>query len=265
MEPFNFNRHRQCHTEGLHILTIGSATIHASSNQLDYDGFALVINLSGFSYGSGQLVEGLRGGEALVPSFIKGFPKAKQVDPPELTIEWKDGGAPALTKADWTRLVKDLGRIKGKVLIHCMGGHGRTGTALCVLLAIVNGPGKDHVKWLRKHYCEKVVESKAQFDYLREFGITSTCEPRPLIVHQSSFDFTKSSFNPTQESYNLTKAPAKIGFDSHESFCPMYKCILCCRSRIAAYFYQTFADMSGFCWECHQLAHKTNPDTIQSA
>lgn len=259
----------KCHKEGQLILNLGSATIHASGNTHDYTGYSLIINISNYSYTDGEVAYGVHGAAKMMQGFIGALP-APKAGIPELVITWPDGNVPALTKSDWGRLIDDLSRVQGKVLVHCMGGHGRTGTALAVLLALSGALKKDPVKWLRKNYCEKVVETKAQFDYLKSLGIQTSCEveKRPLPVTQY-YDGNAHWFrnNWKQEEYNLTK-PSTTNvppIDDTKELQQIYTCILCCRKHIAASFYQTFMDGTGFCWQCHQLTHKTNPDTIQSA
>ncbi len=59
-----------------------------------------------------------------------------------------------------------------KVHIGCIGGHGRTGTVLAALVAYMTGE-KDAITYVRKHYCEKAVESDSQIAFLnKNFGIT---------------------------------------------------------------------------------------------
>lgn len=253
---------KKCHTEGQHILTIGQCTIHASSNRHDYQGYKLIINASGYSYGERHIATLLRGANTLVRNFYAALPAKKVTDPPELSLDWPDGGVPDLTKPDWYRLIDDLRKIEGKVLVHCMGGHGRTGTALVILLALSKAITKDPVKWLRTCYCDKVVESEAQFKYIKNMGIHTNCEPRP-ITH-TVYQWSPNSF--IQEQYNLTKSDHKTetSVDAQGGLEPLYHCILCHRKHKSADFYQTFMDMTGFCWTCHHLTMKTNPD-IQSA
>jgi len=79
-----------------------------------------------------------------------------------------------------------------KVHIGCIGGHGRTGTVLAALVATMTGE-LDAINYVRKHYCEKAVESKAQVDFLvKNFGITSAPaakEIHPPRVHGSTSDY----------------------------------------------------------------------------
>lgn len=100
-----------------------------------------------------------------------------------ICIDWPDMQAPQLDKGFWEALAQDLGGITGKAAIFCMGGHGRTGTALSALAqvteyapAITNG---DVVRWLRSVYCDHAVETEDQVRYLeRVLGVTTTTPPR---------------------------------------------------------------------------------------
>jgi hypothetical protein len=59
-----------------------------------------------------------------------------------------------------------------KVHVGCIGGHGRTGTVLSALVAVMMG-NKDSTAYVRKNYCEKAVESHDQIEFLhKHFGIT---------------------------------------------------------------------------------------------
>jgi len=156
-----------------------------------------------------------------------------------------------------------LSHLQGRVLVHCMGGHGRTGTALAILLGLSGAMKKDPVAWLRKHYCEEAVETKKQIEYIQSLGVNTTSLASRIPI--MSFDSTKFGHIPytwSQEQYDLTKKPALAQETSIGE--PVYQCILCHRKKTGFHFYQTFLDMTGFCWSCHQLTERTNPD-IQSA
>jgi protein-tyrosine phosphatase len=60
------------------------------------------------------------------------------------------------------RAVLERARAGESVEIGCVGGHGRTGTALA-WLAFLTGPhAADAVAWVRAHYCPRAVETAAQ-------------------------------------------------------------------------------------------------------
>lgn len=69
---------------------------------------------------------------------------------------------------DWT-----IEQMKAEKRVHvgCIGGHGRTGLFLAVLVHRITGQA-DATQWLRDNYCKKAVESKAQVNWLhKHYGI----------------------------------------------------------------------------------------------
>lgn len=91
---------------------------------------------------------------------------------------------------DWTCNQLQAGK---KVHAGCMGGHGRTGTFLAAVVAQMAGM-KDAIQYVRKHYCEKAVETNTQIKFLmKEFGVSSVGESKKLQViggKSSSWDKT---------------------------------------------------------------------------
>src|SRR5262245_23912762 len=95
--------------------------------------------------------------------------------PPTINIYWPDYEAPAMGKKWWLELTKGLLELAQKekptdMVVFCMGGHGRTGTALSILAALtgVVGKGGDPVAYVRSKHCEKAVESTIQINYIKE-------------------------------------------------------------------------------------------------
>jgi len=91
------------------------------------------------------------------------------LEPEELCLDIEDREAPRLSPKFWYAL-RDL-IVKHrytKIIPCCFGGHGRTGTVACCLLVAfgVAGSAESAVKLVRKTYCERAVESKAQIDYI---------------------------------------------------------------------------------------------------
>lgn len=87
---------------------------------------------------------------------------------PNIWIRWPDFGIVPFKKDWWENLVRYISTLEGAVLIYCVGGHGRTGTAASII-ATLGGlvpEDADPVEWLRKAYCSHVVESDQQLDYI---------------------------------------------------------------------------------------------------
>lgn len=105
---------------------------------------------------------------------------------PSISIDWPDYGVPDLTKEDWVNLVKEIRELKKDVIVYCMGGHGRTGTMLCILATMMNAiPGKgDIVKEVRRRYCIEAVESKAQVLYIKAISGANVSETYGDILRE---------------------------------------------------------------------------------
>jgi hypothetical protein len=91
--------------------------------------------------------------------------------PDVLRIQWDDMGVPPLPFTFWKELWSLLPN--GRTVICCMGGHGRTGTALAALLMAADSTvGADKARDLihRKH-CENAIESSSQERYLQDLEI----------------------------------------------------------------------------------------------
>ena len=86
-------------------------------------------------------------------------------------VPWDDGGAPwNLRQIFWIELVKWLKEQKREVIVCCMGGHGRTGTALTILACLLNPEIPRFygcpVSWIRHRYCDSAVETYEQMQYI---------------------------------------------------------------------------------------------------
>ncbi len=56
------------------------------------------------------------------------------------------------------------------VEVGCLGGHGRTGTALACLAVLTGTPANEAVAWVRANYCAHAVETEAQEALVAAFG-----------------------------------------------------------------------------------------------
>lgn len=90
---------------------------------------------------------------------------------PHRHIEWPDFGLPADPSRFSVALLDVLARVDaGQVVaVGCIGGHGRTGTAIACLAALT-GCEEDPVTWVRRVYCEHAVETDAQAAMVRRFA-----------------------------------------------------------------------------------------------
>lgn len=132
----------------------------------DSQPFDLIVNCSDFSM--------------TVPKrYPRGFEALAALDPraavPILEIGWSDFTAPHFTYQYWTTLWQLLCdkalecTHRYQVLLCCVGGHGRSGTAsACLLLASRARPSaKSAIKQMRK-FCSGMVETAGQEQYIRK-------------------------------------------------------------------------------------------------
>lgn len=105
---------------------------------------------------------------------LSALAKDDQTKPVYVRLDWPDMGIPkgnigvAFWRAVWNLLPTGTEGQPAKIIVNCMGGHGRTGTALSALL-ICNGgySWADAVNYVRLHHCTNAVESNSQIDYLK--------------------------------------------------------------------------------------------------
>lgn len=79
-------------------------------------------------------------------------------------LDWPDFGVPADPALAVTALrsLLDRARTGERVEVGCLGGHGRTGTALACLAVLAGYRAADAVAWIRAEYCPKAVETAEQ-------------------------------------------------------------------------------------------------------
>jgi ClpX C4-type zinc finger len=87
---------------------------------------------------------------------------------PHAHIDWPDFGVPADREAATAALADLLARARAgrRVEVGCLGGHGRTGTALALLAVLADAPPAGAVAWVRSAYCAKAVETAEQAAYV---------------------------------------------------------------------------------------------------
>lgn len=91
---------------------------------------------------------------------------------PHAHVDWPDFGVPEdldVLRRALTDLV-DRARTGESVEVGCLGGHGRTGTALACLAVLTGTPANEAVAWVRANYCERAVETHAQEELVATFG-----------------------------------------------------------------------------------------------
>jgi hypothetical protein len=91
---------------------------------------------------------------------------------PHNHVDWPDFGVPMDGDALRVALLDLLDRARRgeSVEMGCLGGHGRTGTALACLAVLTGTPAGEAVAWVRANYCKKAVETDEQESLVRHFS-----------------------------------------------------------------------------------------------
>ncbi len=107
---------------------------------------------------------------------------------PVVVVDWPDYGFPPLANTFWQALHDKLKENAPKdaagiahVTFYCVGGHGRTGTALAAMaIAVAGQENGEAIELVREIYCSQAVESIAQEKYLEvlDFQING----RPILT-----------------------------------------------------------------------------------
>jgi Protein-tyrosine phosphatase len=81
-----------------------------------------------------------------------------------INIDWPDFGVPTNTETvlEALKTVLERARSGQDIEVGCLGGHGRTGTALACLAVLTGHPALDAIAWVRSNYCTKAVETPEQ-------------------------------------------------------------------------------------------------------
>lgn len=90
-----------------------------------------------------------------------------------------------------------------KIHVGCIGGHGRTGLVFSAMYAEITGK-KDAIQFVRKHYCDKAVESKKQIKFLMQHYGVDTAESRSYASTYSSEPISDIGWSKN-ETYDYNK------------------------------------------------------------
>lgn len=129
---------------------------------------------------------------------------------------WTDYGNPKYPEMAAKILVDVWKRARNgqDVEIGCIGGHGRTGTALACIAVLQGLSPEDAIKWVRKEYCDHAIESDKQEWWVTWFKAYAYNEPAPEEpVWIKSTVTTTTPIKPTSSPQPKveTKAVASIG------------------------------------------------------
>jgi protein-tyrosine phosphatase len=154
-----------CNHPPTHVINGKTWNIYAGK-RYDVDkaanNYDVVLNLTGWSLVSAK--------EHIIPfqELSKWRKKEKEEHKyKEICLDWPDMGVVDLPKEFWLDLIKVFDKKKSKVLMFCLGGHGRTGTAMAVLMVLgLEYTPEKAVEWVRTNYCKQAIETWKQIDYI---------------------------------------------------------------------------------------------------
>lgn len=85
----------------------------------------------------------------------------------EIQLDWPDYDTVNLPREFWVDLLAYLETNNYRMLVFCMGGHGRTGTAIATMMCLSLGyTAKQAITWVREHYCTHAIETITQERYV---------------------------------------------------------------------------------------------------
>jgi protein-tyrosine phosphatase len=92
---------------------------------------------------------------------------------PHAHVDWPDFNVPTDTDAARRALVQLVERARRgeAVEVGCLGGHGRTGTALACIAVLTGTSASDAVTWVRANYCDRAVETDEQAIFASDFTL----------------------------------------------------------------------------------------------
>lgn len=84
-----------------------------------------------------------------------------------LACPWQDFGPPPLGFEHFLRetVIPELKEGK-KILVYCIGSHGRTGTFLASLVALLEPETLDPIEAVRTRHCDRAVETRQQAEFI---------------------------------------------------------------------------------------------------
>lgn len=123
---------------------------------------------SWWGYGGGKV----KTSPGLKPAWLKKVKTAKvDLFTEQVVIDWPDFSIPPeeIPMVDIVQWMLDQLTAGKRLETACMGGHGRTGTMLALLLCAQGMPPGSAMARVRKHHCTKGIENAKQAEYVAEF------------------------------------------------------------------------------------------------
>jgi hypothetical protein len=155
---------RECKHDGTTVVwAVGNKTFAGAkghSVQLERIEAVAVVDCADVVRGPSATDPVLRGPEKYM--FLN---KLTRAIPDLVTIKWRDYGVPMVGVEFWRKLYETLP--DGRIVVCCVGSHGRTGTCLAsFMITVGNMSSYDAIMMVRAKHCAHAIESKVQEEYL---------------------------------------------------------------------------------------------------
>lgn len=160
-----------CHSGNIKVLSIGKGGLYAGgqSKGIDPTGFAFIDLVGDHKTGVQALNDSAS--KAFAQTIAAGDIAVKKILP-LLSFPMPDFSVPKYKADVWEAVADEINTLASdgtKVLAACQGGHGRTGIFVSIVCALLCPSVHDEpVQYIRKIYCEKAVETRAQHEYVHE-------------------------------------------------------------------------------------------------
>lgn len=193
-----------CHTGNIRVIEEQGVTVYGGGTNRD-GGWHVMVDVPDLALGPKGVMRSVHYKDVIPDGWKCANAFIAQQVPILIEIDWPDFSIPSnLGKEFWLALVDDI-KEKGikTVSCQCMGGHGRTGVQLAILMHYLTPEDKrtwkdtaDLVMEVRRRMCEHCVESKSQQTYIAE--VCDLPEGESVIVSRG-FDSAWDNFHVSQD------------------------------------------------------------------
>lgn len=142
-------------------------------------------------------------------------------------IAWPDYGIPDSLSMAVTQIADAVDRIrKGqKVEFGCIGGHGRTGTALAVVDVLLGCEPEPAIEHVRENHCQHAIESSIQEWFVKwVYAQIKNEDPPPKPKHEPKYNYSSSYSSYGTYGTGCAKLDHFIKFAEGVSVCPKDRC-----------------------------------------
>ena len=162
----------KCRHKPTLIYRLGDIEVFGASGALvtrtAVEGMDLIVNLTGTrKFKPAKIISAGAKWRELKAVLMEGTP----LD--EMVLDWPDMGVLDAPREFWVKFWELLNRDRVKrVLFFCVGGHGRTGSAIgCLATVALNAHGGQIIREIRDTYCKNAIETRAQENYVRSMTV----------------------------------------------------------------------------------------------